>query len=699
LPEPSYSTPLIALDAVAIDTETTGLDARQARLIQIAALPLAGGRMRPEDRFERLVHPGIPIPRDAAAVHGITDALVANAPPFAEIAGNLEAYIGRAILIGYAIAYDLAVLEREYSIAARAVPRFRALDVRTLARLAAPSLADYSLEALCEWLEVKISGRHTALGDAKAAGEVFLALIPLLRAKSIRTLAEADAASRALAEREAGATGGYLPAAHAAVESAPVLARIDSFPYRHRLRDVMSTPPAFAPPQTTAREAMRMLIQKRISSVFVPTPSGAMGIVTERDLLRAIDAGGEAALAAPIGAFASAPLQTLSEDAFLYRAIGRLERLGFRHLGVTDQTGEIVGAVTTRNLLGHRATTAIVLGDAIDSAADAPALAAAWGRLTLMARSLMAEAVGPVTVCGVVSAEICAMTRRAAELAEEAMRNGGLGPPPVPYAVLVLGSAGRGESQLAADQDNAIIYAEGAEGGPEDRYFEQLATHMNETLDAAGVPFCKGGVMAKNRAWRKSVEDWHATIDKWMTGERATHLLNVDIFFDAVAVHGQAGLVDAVWSHAYDRAHAAIDFQNLLIESARERESPFGFFGRFRVDEKGRIDLKKYGLMPLFTAARVLSIRHDVRARSSTDRLRGAAAKGVVPWGAVEASIEAQRTLLASVLSQQLVDTEAGVPLSTRVAPDRLDKPHRQRLKTALRDVDTALELVAEGRL
>jgi DNA polymerase-3 subunit epsilon/CBS domain-containing protein len=699
LPETSYSTPLIALDAVALDTETTGLDARNARLIQIAALPLVAGRMRLEDRFERLVNPGIPIPKASTQVHGITDPMVAQAPPFGEIAGNLEAYIGRAVLIGYAIGYDVAVLEREFSLAARAVPRLRALDVRTLARLAAPSLADYSLEALCEWLEVKISGRHTALGDATAAGEVFLALIPLLRAKSIRTLAEAEAASRALAERDAGSAAGYLPAAQASVDAAPVLARVDSFPYRHRLRDVMSAPPALAPPHTSVRDAMRMLIEKRISSLFVPVPAGGMGIVTERDLLRAIDAGGEAALEAPVRGIVNAPLQTLPEDAFLYRAIGRLERLGFRHLGVTDHTGELVGAVTTRNLLGHRATTAIVLGDAIDSATTAAQLAAAWGRLTLMARSLMEEQVGPGTVCGVVSAEICAMTRRAAELAEEAMRSEGLGPPPVPYAVLVLGSAGRGESQLAADQDNAIVYAEGAEGGPEDRYFEQLATHMNATLDAAGVPFCKGGVMARNRAWRKSVGDWRATIDKWMTGERASHLLNVDIFFDAVSVHGQATLADTVWGHAYDRAHRAIDFQNLLIEAARERASPFSFLGRFKVDEKGRIDLKRYGLMPLFTAARVLSIRHDVRARSSTDRLRGAAAKGVAPWGTVETVIEAQRTLLASVLSQQLVDTEAGVPLSTRVAPDRLDKAHKGRLKAALRNVDSALDLVAEGRI
>jgi DNA polymerase-3 subunit epsilon/CBS domain-containing protein len=316
-----------------------------------------------------------------------------------------------------------------------------------------------------------------------------------------------------------------------------------------------------------------------------------------------------------------------------------------------------------------------------------------------MARSLMEEQVGPLTICSVVSAEICAMTRRAAELAEEALRREGLGSPPVPYVVLVLGSAGRGESQLAADQDNAIVYAEGAEGGPEDLYFEQLGTRMSETLDVAGVPLCKGGVMAKNRAWRKSAADWHATIDKWMTGERATHLLNVDIFFDAVAVHGDAGLATSVWDHAYGRAHAAIDFQNVLIEATRQRDNPFTLLGRFRLDEKGRIDVKKHGLMPIFTAARVLSIRHDVRARSTAERLREVAAKGAASRQVVEAVIEAQRTLLATVIGQQLADTETGVPLSTQVMPSRLGKAQRDRLKAALKTVDSAIDLVAEGRI
>jgi DNA polymerase-3 subunit epsilon/CBS domain-containing protein len=164
-------------------------------------------------------------------------------------------------------------------------------------------------------------------------------------------------------------------------------------------------------------------------------------------------------------------------------------------------------------------------------------------------------------------------------------------------------------------------------------------------------------------------------------------------------VHGEASLADRVWGHAYDRARAAIDFQNLLVETSRERDNPFTLFGGFRVDEKGRIDVKKYGLMPIFTAARVLSIRHDVRARSCAERLRGVAAKGAAPSATIEAIIDAQRVLLASVLAQQLVDTEVGVPLTTRIAPDRLDKAHKARLKAALNAVDSALELVSEGRV
>jgi DNA polymerase-3 subunit epsilon/CBS domain-containing protein len=291
------------------------------------------------------------------------------------------------------------------------------------------------------------------------------------------------------------------------------------------------------------------------------------------------------------------------------------------------------------------------------------------------------------------------MTARAAVLAESKLIGDGLGPPPLPYAVLVLGSAGRGESQLAADQDNAIVYADGADPAAVDRYFEMLAIEMSRILDLAGIPLCKGGVMASNRAWRKSVSEWHATIDGWVRHQTPQDLLAVDIFFDAVGVHGDPSLADDIWQHAYNRGSASVDFVKMLTESARTRTRPFSMFGNLRVDAKGRFDVKKTGLLPLFTAARVLSIRHGVRARATSDRLAGVVAHGVGSAETLAALIAAQRTLFGAVIDQQLADLDAGVPPTPTVVPSRLDSAAKSRLKQALQDVARALDLVSEGRL
>jgi CBS domain-containing protein len=694
------STPLLALDSVVLDTETTGLDARTARLVQIGAVRLSGGgAVDTAERFEQLVDPGVPIPAIASAVHGIKDEHIGNAPSFSAIAPQLEAFVGSSVVIGHTITYDVAVLQREYALAGRPWRRPRTLDVRDLAELAQPTLAQYDLERLCTWLSIAIDGRHTAIGDALATARVFAALVPLLRQRGIRTLAEAVAASRQLGERRAQAVPRLV------IEDDPPqgdtrrpIARVDSFVYRHRVRDVMSTPAVTAPADATVGDTIRLLMEKKISSVFVTDGSDEFGIATERDLLRVLDTAGQQGLEVRLASIAKKPLHSVLEDDFLYRAIGRMERLGFRHLAVRNARGKLTGAVTTRNLLRHRATTAIVLGDEIDSAADVAALAQAWSKLTVLAQSLLADAVDPYTIAAVISSEVCVLTRRAAELAEARLHEAGRGRPPTPYAVLVLGSAGRGESLLAADQDNAIVYETGEPSTSEDQWFEALGIEIAGILDAAGVPFCKGGVMARNAQWRMSVGRWKSTIDSWVRRQRPQDLLNVDIFFDGVPVHGALNLGETIWRYAYDVGQQNVAFIKLLSELAREWRAPLTLFGNIRTEAGGRVDLKKGGLLPLFTSARVLSIRHGVRARSTPERLRGVAAAGIGSTAEIETIITAHRLLLGIILDQQLADAEAGIPLSAKVDIARLGKTAREELRAALGHVRSAIDLVAEGR-
>ena len=67
----AYSTPLTALDAVVLDTETTGLDAKSARIVQIGAVRIHGTEIDVGDRFDTLVHPGIPIPPETVGLQTI----------------------------------------------------------------------------------------------------------------------------------------------------------------------------------------------------------------------------------------------------------------------------------------------------------------------------------------------------------------------------------------------------------------------------------------------------------------------------------------------------------------------------------------------------------------------------------------------------------------------------------------------------
>src|SRR5690606_26723000 len=158
-------------------------------------------------------------------------------------------------------------------------------DVRLLARLTAEAGPHDDLDSICSALGAEIEGRHRAIGDALAAAHAFVALIPPPRAPGIRRLAEVEAAAPVRAQPDAAtASGPLVRELPSAADRTRVLVKVDSFPYRHRVRDVMSTPPVLAPGETSLQDAMALLLEKRVSSLFVPSSERGVGIITERDV-------------------------------------------------------------------------------------------------------------------------------------------------------------------------------------------------------------------------------------------------------------------------------------------------------------------------------------------------------------------------------------------------------------------------------
>ena len=182
---------LAEMTFVVLDTETTGLrPAAGDRVVSVAAVPLAAGRVRRQEAFDALVNPGRPIPAASTRFHGITDAMVAEAPGIGEVLTRLQGFLADSPLVGHEIAFDLDFLDAE---ARRAgLPSLSAgrpiLDTRLISHLIHGPDLSHSLEAVAARLGVTIEARHSALGDALATAEILQRLIDLARLRGIDTL-------------------------------------------------------------------------------------------------------------------------------------------------------------------------------------------------------------------------------------------------------------------------------------------------------------------------------------------------------------------------------------------------------------------------------------------------------------------------------------------------------------------------------
>jgi len=699
------ATPLVALEMVVFDTETTGLDVRADRVVQIGAVRMRGAEIAADDRLDIAVNPGIPIPEASRRIHGLSDADVAGAPAAPEALARLARFIGRTVVVGHSVHFDLAILRHEAARHGVEWREPRALDTALLAAALEPGRLDNSIEALAFSLGVEISGRHTAPGDALATARILAALIAPLRERGVRTLAEAEAFQRrpvALIDQQekAGwfAQPGDRPDFAAAVAALPSAQKaIDSFIYRHRLADVMGKPPITVAPEASLLDTAAAMREHGIGCLVVePLAEGGGGFVSERDVLYAIAERGPEAARLPVAEVMSRPVISMPEDTFLYRALGLMARKGLRYLAATGPDGAVSGVFTLRSLLQERALATLSLGDRIAAAGDSAALAGVQSELPSLAGALLADGLDARQVAAIISAEGRAMTARAAELAERLMVEQGHGPAPAGYCMLVLGSGGRGESLLAPDQDNAVIVEDGYAGdlSAADDWFAVWAGHMNRLLHEAGIPYCKGGVMARNRAWRKTLAEWCAQVDAWVDNPKPENLLNVDIFFDFAPVLGAPSLAARLRAHALDDAGRARVLIRAMAENAGARGAPLGVFGGFRKDDRGRTDLKAGALLALVSGGRVMALAHHVEATATPERILRASEKAGAGASDARMLSDIHELVLRLILTQQIEDVAAGIPPSNAVDTGRLGRDQRKTLKHAVERLELMDEMV-----
>ena len=168
---------------VALDIETTGLDPKRDSIMEIGAIRFNGRRV--EDEWSSLVNPGRAVPPFITQLTGITNQMVAHAPPISDVLAELTDFVGDVPIIGHNVSFDLSFLRRHGLFGYN-----DSIDTYEMASVLLPNASRYGLGALSRILTVPLPATHRALDDALVTHGVYLRLHEMALDLPIEVLAE-----------------------------------------------------------------------------------------------------------------------------------------------------------------------------------------------------------------------------------------------------------------------------------------------------------------------------------------------------------------------------------------------------------------------------------------------------------------------------------------------------------------------------
>ena len=464
--------------------------------------------------------------------------------------------------------------------------------------------------------------------------------------------------------------------------------------YSLSVSEVPSSPPLLCKQDTTIREAAQMLARSKATCVFVVDASGsAVGIVTDRDFAEKV-----AAQALPLDRavteIMSSPVVAVEASERLFLALLAMVSRNIHHVLVTRQ-GVPSGVLTAHDLMVLQGKSPLNVVRFVEAQTNVRDLAGANTRISGLLPLLLREGAKASHVTRVVAEVNDRLIVKILQFAEAK-----LGPPPVPYCWVVLGSEGRREQTFKTDQDNALIYADSAAEASSREYFEQLAAFAQDALLTCGYPLCTGNYMASNPRWRQPLQTWLNYFHEWTTGAELHGTEDALIFFDMRPVAGDYSLYKAVAVRNRELLKDAGMFKSVLALVSTTRKPPLGFFRNFVLERSGehknQLDLKLYGTGPIVDATRVFALDAGIEHTNTLDRLSALSSGPEQDPTIFQEMQEAFEFLTLLRLECQLRQVRDGQAPSNYISPDSLTHLQRSLLKEAFRASARAQALIEE---
>ena len=463
-----------------------------------------------------------------------------------------------------------------------------------------------------------------------------------------------------------------------------------------KVRTLISSEPISISRYETIQHAAQKMAEESVSAVLIIDPeideddedyNRFVGIITDRDLCTRVLAEG-LSLTDEVGTVMTTELISLDHNAYVYEAMLTMLRYNVRHLPILKNRKPI-GVLESADIVRYESQSSLLLVSSIFTQNSIEELQNLSEQVKDSFVRLVNEDANSHMVGTAMSVIGRSFKQRIIELAEDE-----LGPAPIPYCFLALGSMGRDEQIMVTDQDNAIILDNTYNPDKHGAYFEKLAELVCDGLDKCCYPRCTGDIMATNPMWRMTQTEWEECFSDWIDDPNPKALLNSSIFFDLDGVYGRLKWAEQLNSFIVRRARKNNRFLACLARNALNRTPPLGFFKSFVMEKDGQhknsINLKRRGTAPLADVIRVHALAVGSRSKNSFERLDDIIDAGILPKGRAQDLRDALEFISMVRIRHQAIDVENGIEPDNNIEPESMSDFERRNLKDAFQILSNA---------
>lgn len=292
------------------------------------------------------------------------------------------------------------------------------------------------------------------------------------------------------------------------------------------------------------------------------------------------------------------------------------------------------------------------------------------------------------------------LAERALQIVTEEMSADGHGAPPVPYALISMGSDGRNEQTLITDQDYLIVYDDGGEEAA-DTWFAEFGNRLVDCLESAGFKRCTGDIMTSNPTWRGSYKQWRKrlfAIVRYEVEDFAKNMMDLIVLSDARFVGGDRQLGEKLIELIRNMEKEHFQVLWSMARAATEMKLALGFMRRLWTepsgDHRGELNVKLLAWAPLVMNVRILAISQGMAATNTVQRINCLEQEGSFSSEMASGLREAYDILTHHRILLQIKQIKGIQKDSYYLDPLMLESDEREQLRQAVIRVEELQKMI-----